>query len=164
MPVTSISTVEGKTVSLPAKILSPFLPTATLQYVPKIQFTQTTIDCLTNNITKNACHSEMVNLNYVGGDPISHSLINEPYCKGTVQQKGRSNFDGLVQPKNHVLYSQLHYSPTGEKTTTALVAFFVTSRCTDEGKKLGFYFFREFYKSLQLKVKMTLSHGFDRFS
>ena len=41
----------------PAKILSPFLPTAPLHYVPKIQFTQATIDCLFNNKTKNVFFS-----------------------------------------------------------------------------------------------------------
>ena len=60
--------------SLPAKILSPFLPTAPLQYVLKIQFTQATIDCLTKDKTKNALHNEAVILKYIGGDPISHSL------------------------------------------------------------------------------------------
>ena len=34
--------------------LMPFLCITTLQYVPKILFTQATIDCLTNNKTKNA--------------------------------------------------------------------------------------------------------------
>ena len=45
----------------PAKILSPYLCTALLQYFPKI---------------KNALHNETVILNYIGGDPISHSLSN----------------------------------------------------------------------------------------
>ena len=54
----------------------PFLCTAPLQYVPKIVFTQAAIDCLTTNKTKNALHSEMIILNYIGGDPISHSLSN----------------------------------------------------------------------------------------
>ena len=63
----------------PAQILSPFLPTAPLRYVPKIRFTQATIDCLTKNKTKNALHNETVILNYIGEDPISHSLINEPF-------------------------------------------------------------------------------------
>ena len=58
---------------LPGKILSPFLSTAPLQYVPKIQFTQTTIDCLTTNKTKNGFHGETVILSYIGGDPMSHS-------------------------------------------------------------------------------------------
>ena len=48
---------------IPAKILSPFLPTAPLQYVPKMLFTQATIDCLTTNKTKNALHNEAVILN-----------------------------------------------------------------------------------------------------
>ena len=64
------------TIQLPAKILSPFLPTALLQYVPKIRFTQATIDCLTTNKTMNALHNETVILNYIGGDPISHGLRN----------------------------------------------------------------------------------------
>ena len=59
---------------LPAKILSPFLPTVPLQYVPKIRFTQAIIDCLTTNKTKNDLHKETVILNYNGGDPISYSL------------------------------------------------------------------------------------------
>ena len=63
----------------PAKILSPFLPTAPLQFVPKIQFIQATIDGLTNNKTKNALHKEPVILNHFGGDPISHSLSNSPF-------------------------------------------------------------------------------------
>ena len=61
---------------VPAKIVSPFLPTAPLQYVPKILFTQATIDCLANNKTKNALHNEAVILYYIGGDPISHSQRN----------------------------------------------------------------------------------------
>ena len=61
---------------LPAKILSPFLLTAPLQYVLKIPFTQATIDCLTTNKTKNPLHKEAVILNYIGSDPISYSLSN----------------------------------------------------------------------------------------
>ena len=61
------------------ELLSPFLGTAPLQYVPKILFTQTTINCLTTNKTKNYLHNETVILNYNGGDPISHSLSNYPY-------------------------------------------------------------------------------------
>ena len=60
----------------PAKTLSPFLSTAPLQYVPKIQFTQATIDYLINNKTKNALHKETVILNYTYGGLISHSLSN----------------------------------------------------------------------------------------
>ena len=63
-------------VSTPAKILSHFLCTAPLQYVPKIQFTQVTIDCLPNNKTKNALHNETVILNYVYWWRLSHSLYN----------------------------------------------------------------------------------------
>ena len=44
--------------------------------VPKILFTQTTIDFIPMNKTKNALHSETAILNYIGGDPISHSLSN----------------------------------------------------------------------------------------
>ena len=55
----------------PAKILSPFLPTAPLQYVPKIRFTQATVDGVTTDKTMNAFHNETVILNYIGGDPIS---------------------------------------------------------------------------------------------
>ena len=61
---------------MPAKILSPFLSTAPLQYVPKMWFTQATINCLTTNKTKNALHNEAVTLNYIGGDPISYDLSN----------------------------------------------------------------------------------------
>ena len=61
---------------LPVKMLSPFLSTAPLQYVPKIQFTQATIDCLINNKTENALHNDTVILNYIGGDPIIHGLSN----------------------------------------------------------------------------------------
>ena len=57
-------------------ILSPFLFTVPLQYGPKILFTQATIDCLFNNKTKKAPQDEMVILNYIGGDSISHSLSN----------------------------------------------------------------------------------------
>ena len=57
---------------LPAKNLLPFLPTAPLQYVPKIRFTQ----ARTTNKAKNAPHKETVILNYIGGDPISYSLSN----------------------------------------------------------------------------------------
>ena len=58
-------------------MLSLFSCTAPLQYVPKILFTQTTI--LTTNKTKNVLHNETVILNYIDGDPISHSLSNYPY-------------------------------------------------------------------------------------
>ena len=57
-------------------MLSPFLPTAPLQYVPQIQFTQATIDCLTKNKTKNVFVNETVILSYICGDPISHGLRN----------------------------------------------------------------------------------------
>ena len=50
---------------IPAKILSHFFCTAPLHYVPKMLVTRATIDCLTNNKTKNAHHSETVILNYV---------------------------------------------------------------------------------------------------
>ena len=58
----------------PAKILSPFLCTAPLQYVPKIIFTPATIDCLATNKTNNALHKEMVILNYIDVEPIIQSL------------------------------------------------------------------------------------------
>ena len=61
---------------IPAKILSLFLPAAPLQHVPKMLFTQATIDYLATNEIKNALHNETVILNYVGGDPISHGLSN----------------------------------------------------------------------------------------
>ena len=64
-----------------ANILSPFLSTAPLQHVPKIQFTPATIDCHTTDKTKNALHKETVILNYIGGEPISHGLSNEPFVK-----------------------------------------------------------------------------------
>ena len=57
---------------LPVKMLSPFLSTAPLQYVPKIQFTQATIDCLINSNSKNAFHNKVVILSYISGDSISH--------------------------------------------------------------------------------------------
>ena len=63
-------------VNYPAKFYRLFLSTAPLQYVPKMLLTQATIDCLTNNETRNALHNETVILNYIGGDPISHSLSN----------------------------------------------------------------------------------------
>ena len=44
-----------------------------LQYV---LFTQATINYLTTNETKNALPIETVISNYIGGDPISHSLGN----------------------------------------------------------------------------------------
>ena len=66
----------GVYVVVPAEMFSPFLSTAPLQYVPKMLFTQATIDCLINKKTKNALHKETVILNYIGDDPISHSLIN----------------------------------------------------------------------------------------
>ena len=55
-----------------AKILSPFLSTAPLQYIPKMLFTQATIDGLTTNKTKKALHNEAVILNYIDGDSINH--------------------------------------------------------------------------------------------
>ena len=39
-------------------------------------FTQAMIHCLTTDETKNALHNEMVILNYIGGNPISHGLSN----------------------------------------------------------------------------------------
>ena len=60
----------------PAKMLSPFLATAPLQYVPEIQSTQAIIDCLKTNKTKNGFNSEAIILNYIDGDPISDSLSN----------------------------------------------------------------------------------------
>ena len=60
----------------PAKILSLCLPTVPLQYVPKIRFTQVTIDCLITKKTRNAFHNETVILNHIGADPISYSLSN----------------------------------------------------------------------------------------
>ena len=63
-------------VQRPARFFLPFLPTAPLQYVPKIQLTQATIDYLTNNETKNVLHNDSVILNSIGGDPISHGLSN----------------------------------------------------------------------------------------
>ena len=60
----------------PRQILSLFLSTVPLQYVPKIQFTQATIDCLTTNKTKNVLLNETVILNYIGAVPISSSLSN----------------------------------------------------------------------------------------
>ena len=62
--------------TLPAKILSPFLLTAPLHYAPKIQFTPDTSDCLTTNKTKNVLLNETVILGYIDGDPISHGLHN----------------------------------------------------------------------------------------
>ena len=58
---------------------SPFLSTAPLQYVPKIIFTQATIDSLINNKTKTALHSETVIFNHIGVDLMSYSLSNEPF-------------------------------------------------------------------------------------
>ena len=57
------------------KILSPFLSTAPLQYVPKILFTQATIDCLTNNKTKTALHKETVILSYIGGTQLAIAWV-----------------------------------------------------------------------------------------
>ena len=62
---------------LPAKILSPFLSTAPIHDAPKMLITQATIDCLINNKTKNALQNEaLLILNYIGGEPIRHSLSN----------------------------------------------------------------------------------------
>ena len=58
----------------PGKILSPLLCTVPLQYVPKIRFTQATIDRLTTNKTKNALRNETVILNYNGADTNEHIL------------------------------------------------------------------------------------------
>ena len=63
----------------PTKIVSPFLSTAPLQYVPKMLLTQVTIECFINNKTKNALHNDAVILNYIGRDPISHGLSNYPF-------------------------------------------------------------------------------------
>ena len=55
---------------------SPFCPQHLYSTFPKILFTQAAIDCLINNKTKNALHSEAIILNYIGGDPNSHGLSN----------------------------------------------------------------------------------------
>ena len=47
-----------ETILEPAKILSSFLCTAPLQYIPKILFIQATIGCVTTNETKNALYNE----------------------------------------------------------------------------------------------------------
>ena len=60
----------------PPKFYRPFLPTAPLQYVPKILFTQATINLLTANKTKIVLHNETIILNYISGDLISHGLSN----------------------------------------------------------------------------------------
>ena len=65
---------------LPAKILSPFLPTTPLQYIPKIRFIQATIDCPATNKTKNALHKEMVILNHIGGEQISKCTVKVLFC------------------------------------------------------------------------------------
>ena len=58
----------------PAKIVSPFLCTAPSQYIPKILLTQATINCLTNNKTKNPLHVKTIISTYIDGEPSSHSL------------------------------------------------------------------------------------------
>ena len=63
-------------VSVPGKILLPFLPPAPLQYISKMQFTQATVDCLTKNKTKNGLYKETAISNHIGGDPIGYSLSN----------------------------------------------------------------------------------------
>ena len=68
--------MEDKLERMAAKFFMPLLSTAPLQYVPKIQFTQATMDCLINIKTKNALHNEAVILNYIGGDPNSHGVSN----------------------------------------------------------------------------------------
>ena len=62
--------------NLPDKLLSPFLCTAPLPYVPQILFTPATIDCLINNKTKIALQIETVILNYICGGLMSHGLSN----------------------------------------------------------------------------------------
>ena len=57
-------------------MLTPFLCPAPLQYIPKMLFTQATIDCLINTKAKNALRNETVILNYIGGDAISDGLSN----------------------------------------------------------------------------------------
>ena len=52
------------------------LSTAPSKYIPKIQFTQDTIDGLTKNKTKNVLVNETVILSDIVGDPISHCLRN----------------------------------------------------------------------------------------
>ena len=75
----SYAAVNQSVGELPSKIVSPFLCTAPLRYVPKILLTQDTFDCLPTDKTKNAHGDKTVILNYIGGDPISHSLSNEPF-------------------------------------------------------------------------------------
>ena len=65
---------------LPANIVSPFLPAAPLQYVPRIRFTQATIDCLATDKTTNALHNETVILNCIGAVSYTHlTLPTTPY-------------------------------------------------------------------------------------
>ena len=84
---------------MPAKIVLLFSCTALLKYVPKVLFTQATIDYLSTNKTKNALHNETVILNYIGDDPISRSLSNYPYiCKRTVK---------VVSPKRAIKFCRV---------------------------------------------------------
>ena len=66
--------------------------TAPLQYIPKIQLTQTTIDCLTKSKTKNARDNKTIISNYilVVTQLATVWLMNHllKYYKGTVHQKG----------------------------------------------------------------------------
>ena len=73
---TEMISIVDRLFNLPSKFYRPFLSTVPLQYVPKILFTQATIDCLTNDKTKNALYYKAVILNYICGDPISYGLSN----------------------------------------------------------------------------------------
>ena len=63
----------------PSKLYRLFRSQQLYDSFPKILFTQTTINGLTNNKTKNALHNETVILNYIGGDPNNHNLRNSPF-------------------------------------------------------------------------------------
>ena len=67
----------AKRYAFPAKIFPPFFVHNTFTiHSQNTIFTQVTIDGLTKNKTKNPLPNDMVILNWIGGDTISHNLSN----------------------------------------------------------------------------------------
>ena len=68
-----------KRVLYPLRFYRPFRAQHLYSTFPKYDLLRATIDCVTVNKTKNALRNETVILNYIDGEPISHSLSNLPF-------------------------------------------------------------------------------------
>ena len=77
-----------------------FYSTFTVRSIPKYYLLRIQLTVSpTTKLRMLSTHNETVILNYIGGDPISHSLtwVNshfDTYIKGVVHKKGNKNFPG----------------------------------------------------------------------